>query len=73
MPMSSRKTFATNSQKLIFWWNVWFLSQIVYSKVEHPWIINKMNIENYDFIYVVQKNQNIFTDTITRGIMFDSF
>ena len=23
-------------------WDVWFLGQIVYSKIEHPWIINKM-------------------------------
>ena len=23
-------------------WDVWFLGQIVYSKIEHPWIINKI-------------------------------
>ena len=42
MPMLSRKTFATNSQKYFFLWDVWFECQIVCFKIEHLWIINKM-------------------------------
>ena len=26
-----------------FLWDVWFLGQIVNSKIEHPWIINKID------------------------------
>ena len=43
MPMSSRKTFATNSLKKTFVWDVWFHHQMVYSNIEHPSIIKKMN------------------------------
>ena len=28
-------------------WDVWFLGQIVYSKIEHPWIINKMKVLSF--------------------------
>ena len=42
MPLLSHKTFATNSLKKTFVWDVWFDAQIVYFNIEHPSIINKI-------------------------------
>ena len=42
MSMSLRITFATNSLKQTFVWDVWFDGQIVYFNIEHPSIINKI-------------------------------
>ena len=30
--------------EVIFLWDVWFLGQIVYFKIEHPLIINKIRV-----------------------------
>ena len=42
MAMLSRKTFATNSLKYTFVWDVWFHGQIVYSSIEHLSNINEI-------------------------------
>ena len=46
-PMLSRKTFATNSLKQTFVWDVWFHHQIVYTNIEHPSIINRKIADFY--------------------------
>ena len=35
-----------------FLWDVWFLGQIVNSKIEHPWIINKIDLNQTIFISI---------------------
>ena len=55
MPITSRKTFATNSLKLNFLWDVWFLRQIDYRTIEHPWIINEIPNTNSTFFWTTLK------------------
>ena len=43
MPMSSCKTFATNSLMHFFVWDVWFRHQIVYTNIEHPSIVDEID------------------------------
>ena len=70
MPILSRKTFATNSLKLTFVWDVWFLGQIVYFKIEPPSIINKMNstpfptkfLKNFTAKVQQEKNYHVFSE-----------
>ena len=50
-PMLSGKTFATNSLKQTFMWEVWFDGQIVYSKIEHL-----SNIDEIDDLGHLQSN-----------------
>ena len=42
IPMSSRNTFATHPLTQTFVWDAWFHPQIVYFKIKHPSIINKI-------------------------------
>ena len=48
-------------KEVVFLWDIWFLGQIVYFKIEHPSIINKIrlglfNMIDFDF-YLFLKEQ----------------
>ena len=56
MPLSSHKTFATNSLKYTFVWDVWLHGQIVYSMIEHLSIINEMSAKVF-FVVPISKEK----------------
>ena len=71
VPTLSRKTFATNSLTETFVWEVCFHGQIVYSNIEHPLIINKIEMNKHQnvlyLLYYSMLSLGILTSNANHG------
>ena len=64
--MLPRKTFATDSLKQTFVWDVWFDGQIVCFNIEHPSIIDKIVTSKFFVAFLEKMNFKNFNQNHSK-------